>query len=117
MTTAARVKRLLAEQETERLLAAQESKRLLAEQEIARILATAPPPGSPPPGDTPDVTAAPPAPDAPLHRPAQPRLRPVPRVRAEHGSVADALAAAAHARTRRRAAEDTARRRAPTSHR
>jgi hypothetical protein len=122
MATAARVRQLLAEQETERRLAAQQTERLLAEQRVARVRASTPPAAPPaaspaPPAAAPDVAVTLAAPGAPRHRPAPPRLRPAPRVRAEHGSIVDALAAAAHARTRRRAAEDMARRRAPTSHR
>jgi hypothetical protein len=119
LATAARVRCLLAEQENERLLAAQRVARILATAPPAPppVAAPAPPPVAAPPADeTPAIAAALPAAGLPLHRPAQPRLRPAPRVRSEHGSIADALAAVAHARTRRRTAEDTARRRA-TSHR
>ena len=95
---AARVQQLLAEQETERLLAAQEVERILAAAPV--VPAAAPAAGEP---------VLEPA-IAPLHKPDAPRLRPAPRVRADHPSIAHVLAAVAHARTRRRAAAKAQRR-------
>lgn len=86
---------------TQRLLAAQEAERLRAALEVERLLAAA---AQLPLPEVPAVPAAPPATPAPLHTPEWPRLAPPPRVRADHGALAHAFAAVAHARTRRPAA-------------
>jgi len=96
--TAARVQCLLAEQEAQRLLAAREVERILAAAALT----------PPPPPATPRVVAPPPVP--PAHPPTQPRLRPGPRIRDDHPSIVHALAAVAHARTRRRAGDQAERR-------
>jgi len=101
MGVAARVQQLLAEQETERLLATHEVERILA----AAPVVPAPAPAIPAAGEPVLEPAI-----APLHKPDAPRLRPAPRVRADHPSIAHVLAAVAHARTRRRAAAKARRR-------
>lgn len=91
----------------QQMLAAEESQRLLAAQEVRRILASAPPVALPAPVAVPAVASVAERDVAPAivaPPPDEPRTRPAPRVRDTHHSVGHVLAAAAHTRTRRRAA-------------
>lgn len=90
------------------MLAAEEAQRMLAAQEVRRILAPAPPVTLPPavvvPAVAPVVEPALAAAPVPQPAPVEPRMRPATRLRDDTRSVGHVLAAAAHNRTRRRAA-------------
>lgn len=88
----------------QQMLAAEEAQRMLAAQEVQRIVASAPPVAPPSPLVVPAVAPVLAAAPAPRPAPGEPRMRSAGRVRGDKGSVGHVLGAAAHARTRRRAA-------------
>ncbi len=92
----------------QQMLAAEEAQRMLAAQEVQRIVASAPPVALPPavavPAVAPVVEPALAAAPVPQPEPGEPRTRPAARVREDTRPVGHVLGAAAHARTRRRAA-------------
>lgn len=87
VATAARVQRLLSQQQIERLRAAEQVERVLAAAKP-----TLPEASDPAPVVAPEPVS--------LHRPEQPLLRPVARLRGEHGPIAD-VPDAVHVRNRR----------------
>lgn len=92
----------------QQMLAGADAERRLAAQEVERILASAPPVALAAPLAAPAAaTVGEPVPAAttlPPPAPGEPRTRPPARVRDDTRSVGHVLVAAAHARTRRRAA-------------